>query len=256
MIKLFLKKVFFDSWDNILSLLLINLINLIPILLFILILSSFSTNLFILLFIGLLALKALIDGINSVYVKSIVYYQKSSVATVLEGLKKSYRHIILYFFIELIIGSIAVVALPFYFSIGTLLTVSITLILVFTLILILFTQFYFFPLATAMSDDGPFKTLKKSFLLVLDNFTFTLFFCLHHLINLILSLFFATLIPGLSAIALSRQVAVKFLLLKYDYLEKNTTKDKKELDWNTLLSDDIEKIGKRDLKGTLFPWKE
>ncbi|MCF6336254.1 MAG: hypothetical protein L3J12_10990, partial [Spirochaetales bacterium] len=79
---------------------------------------------------------------------------------------------------------------------------------------------------------------------------------IYSLIVLSLSVFTAFLIPGVTVILLAHQTAVKLRLYKYDYLEENKDTGRKNIPWNTLLFDEREKVGKRTLKGMIFPWKE
>jgi hypothetical protein len=44
--------------------------------------------------------------------------------------------------------------------------------------------------------------------------------------------------------------------MKYDYLEENPRADRKHIPWETLLREERERVGKRTLKGMIFPWKE
>jgi hypothetical protein len=44
-------------------------------------------------------------------------------------------------------------------------------------------------------------------------------------------------------------------MYKYDYLEKNPG-DRRRIPWDALLVEDRERVGKRTLKGMIFPWKE
>ena len=67
---------------------------------------------------------------------------------------------------------------------------------------------------------------------------------------------FATIIPGVSGISLSQQVAMKLLMFKYDFLEEHPNTPKKQLPWEELLFDERERVGKRTFKGMIFPWKE
>jgi len=117
-------------------------------------------------------------------------------------------------------------------------------------------MFYYYPLAIQMPEDKPFKSLKKGLMLVADNLWFSLFFAIYHIVNLIFTVIFATIMPGVAGIQLSRQVAVKLLIYKYDYLEGNPDANRKKIPWDTLLFDEQEKVGTRTLRGMIFPWKE
>jgi hypothetical protein len=73
---------------------------------------------------------------------------------------------------------------------------------------------------------------------------------------LVASLFTALLLPGISSILLFWNTAFKLRLYKYDWLEQNPGSNKKSIPWDALLVEDRERVGKRTLKGMIFPWKE
>jgi hypothetical protein len=97
--------------------------------------------------------------------------------------------------------------------------------------------------------------LKKSFLLFLDNpgFTFGLF--LGSLLILALSMFTAGLLLGIGTLLLWQNAGLKLRMYKYDHLEKHP-EDRRRIPWDALLVEDRERVGKRTLKGMIFPWKE
>jgi len=94
------------------------------------------------------------------------------------------------------------------------------------------------------------------FLLLLDNTLFSISLFIGTLIILALSAFTAFLLPGIASILLWLNEALKLRLYKYDYLEEHPDTKKNQIPWDILLIEDREKIGKRTLKGMIFPWKE
>ena len=118
-----------------------------------------------------------------------------------------------------------------------------------------FASQYFFPIQSRL--DRKFrKIFRKMFLVFFDNpgFSIGLFICT--VIAVVLSVFTAFLLPGLSTILLLWNVAFKLRLYKYDWLEQNPGANKKKVPWDALLVEDRERVGKRTLKGMIFPWKE
>jgi Zn-dependent protease with chaperone function len=113
---------------------------------------------------------------------------------------------------------------------------------------------YFFPLQARL-ERRFFKILKKMFLLLLDNPLFTFGLLLASLIILVLSVFTIFLLFGITTILLWWNVALKLRLYKYDHLEKHPD-DRRRIPWDALLVEDRERVGKRTLKGMIFPWKE
>ncbi len=63
------------------------------------------------------------------------------------------------------------------------------------------------------------------------------------------------LVPGICGIMLSGQDMMKLLMKKYDWLEENPNKTKKDLNWDELLQEEKDTIGPRSLKSMIFPWK-
>ena len=49
---------------------------------------------------------------------------------------------------------------------------------------------------------------------------------------------------------------MKLRLYKYDYLEENPDAKRNDIPWDALLIDERERVGKRTLRGMIFPWKE
>ena len=64
------------------------------------------------------------------------------------------------------------------------------------------------------------------------------------------------MLPGISAVVLWISVGLKLRLYKYDYLEKNPEANRKKIPWDALLVADKDRVGKRTLRGMIFPWKE
>ena len=114
---------------------------------------------------------------------------------------------------------------------------------------------YFFPIYFGL-DKRFTKILKKMFLIFFDNPLFSIGLVLVNIILSIASFFTALMVPGSASMSLLISVGLKLRLYKYDYLEENPDDISKKIPWDTLLVEDKEKIGKRTLKGMIFPWKE
>ncbi len=61
---------------------------------------------------------------------------------------------------------------------------------------------------------------------------------------------------GPAGIQLYMNSALRLLIFKYDWLEENPDAKRKDVPWYELLIDEKERVGKRTLKGMIFPWKE
>lgn len=105
--------------------------------------------------------------------------------------------------------------------------------------------------------NGFFKSLKKSYILLLDNLGFSLFLFLVNIANILLSILTFGLFPGLAGIAVTNVNAFRLLLRKYDWLETQSafsTHTSKKIPWADLLADDKTAFGNRTVKGLFFPW--
>ena len=83
-----------------------------------------------------------------------------------------------------------------------------------------------------------------------------LFLLAYNLVTIVLSFFLAFLVPGFAGVALAGDVALRLRMYKYDWLEANPGAKRNEVPWDELLGEDRELVGKRTLKGMIFPWKE
>ncbi|MDD2231994.1 MAG: hypothetical protein PHO44_04695 [Sphaerochaetaceae bacterium] len=262
MIGFFIKKSFFDGWDNFLSLLLFNLGYIICTLGILAILSYLEASSWItyLLIAVVLLVWCLYNGGVSGMVHQYSRYTHEGFAFFKKSLRKQLTHSLLYF--AIVAGQIlcCVIVIPFYLQslqgmLGTILGVIVFWVVLFFAL----AMQYYYPLAQTMENDKPLKTLKKCFIILADNFGFSLFFALYNLINTALSIVLALMIPGVTGIMLSKDVAMKLLMFKYDYIEEHpelTAKERKHVPWDELLIDEKEKVGHRTFKGMIFPWKE
>jgi uncharacterized membrane protein YesL len=114
---------------------------------------------------------------------------------------------------------------------------------------------YFFPVQSRLNTDIR-KVIRKMLLLFFDNTLFTLGLVLGSLIVLVISAFTAFLLPGIATILVWLNVALKVRMYKYDYLEQHPEANRRKIPWDALLIDDRERVGKRTLRGMIFPWKE
>jgi hypothetical protein len=254
----FIKKAFFDGWDNLFTLVAMNagFILLLALGVFIPPLFSplgaaagFGASILFLL-AGVVWFSATVHALVRVAdFKSIGW------AEVLEGLKAGWIP-------GLQLGGIAAgmalalgVGIPFYLGLGTIPAYLAGGLLFWAAVAALLVLQYFLPLHARLGG-GFRKNLRKSLLLFLDNTGFSLFLALHNLISLVVSAFLAFLLPGGAGIALALDVGLRLRLLKYDWLEEHPGADRRKLPWGELLAEDRELLGTRTLRGMIFPWKE
>lgn len=262
MVGFFIKKSFFDGWDNFLSLILSNIVYIALCVGALGALSMESLPQWALVLILALALflgdvyTGGVTGLTHQYAR----YSREGWACFKESCKKQFSHSVLHFVIMSIVVASLFLVIPFYLrSIGGMAGALLAAVVFWVVIFAVLALQYFFPLAQMMDKDGPFKTLRKCFLILGDNLGFSVFLALYTVVDFVLSVLFALMMPGFAGIHLSRSVAMKLLMLKYDYLEAHPGLDRRErrrIPWDDLLVDEREKVGRRTLRGMIFPWKD
>jgi len=257
MVGFFIKKSFFDGWDNLFSLMLMNVVFIAIFGLGAALPSGLEAPTWLILALGALTLAAgsawwsvCVHSLNAVAdfkAFRIADIRASFKAAAVPGLQIG-------LFLALVF-LIVTTGLPFYLSFGGFLGVLAAGVIFWCGIVVLLALQYYIPLRSRLGG-GFKKNLRKSFLLFLDNPGFSLFLFLYNLATLILSIFTAGLLPGLAGIALASDVALRLRLFKYDWLEANPEANRRKVPWDDLLEEDRELVGKRTFKGMFFPWKD
>jgi hypothetical protein len=257
MIGFFIKKSFFDGWDHLFSLILLNLGFLAIIFLGYVLPGSLGASGWPVPVLRILSLAA-----GSVWMSTCVFALKgvsdfgglhfSDIkASVKGGLAPGLQVGAIVVFGYLVVS----VGLPFYLSLGGVLGALAAGIIFWCAVVILLALQYYIPLRARLGG-GLRKNLRKSFLIFFDNPGFSLFLFLYGAATLLVSLFLAFLIPGLAGLALAHDGALRLRLYKYDWLEAHPEAKRRDIPWDELLEEDRELVGKRTLKGMFFPWKE
>lgn len=257
MIGFLIKKTFFDLWDNLFRIALVNLgfvlSAAIPIML-----PSLLAD------IPVLALAVIILGLfwcslylvaTALSVKSLSDYGSFGFADFFANLKEGVPAALLLFLIAGFWLLLAYIALPFYARLGTMVGLFAASLVFWSLIIILMAIQYLLPIRARL-DKKAGKMLKKSFILFFDNPLFSIFLFFHNLVVFVLSLFLALLAPGPAGIQLFLDEALRLRLLKYDWLEAHPEADRRQIPWEELLAEDREKTGTRSFRSFIFPWKD
>lgn len=253
----FIKKWFFDFWDNMIRIVLVNLgfIALLGVAVYVPFLLRFSTVLSMVSAAVVIVIFNLYVGGAARFVSEIADYNGPGFKDFIEYVKEVWKSTIAVSVITLLQLFLVVFAMPFYISLGgTMGLIALSIIFWASVVWWLAFQ-YFFPVRSRL-DTNIKKVFKKSFLLLFDNTMFSLGMAIFTLIVLVLSIFTALLLPGFASLLLLHQVGTKLRLYKYDYLEENPQADRKNIPWDSLLYDEKERVGHRSLKGMIFPWKE
>jgi hypothetical protein len=271
-----LKKTFFDMWDNLFRIIIFNLgflaISAIFFLLVPLVLPIPALAIGLLL-IGI-AMLAVFCGAVSKMVSAVADYKQPGFAEFWSSVKETYPTSLLLALAVSVYATVVSIAFRFYQNLPSLAgPLAVSLLFWVTVVVVLSAQYslpivsrlnekllkvhpllwIIFPVAAFLSIR---KIIRKSFLVLLDNPGFSIGIFLFSLIILAISTFTAFLLPGISTIFLLWNAAFKLRLYKYDYLEQNPTANRKRIPWDALLIEDRERVGKRTLKGMIFPWKE
>jgi hypothetical protein len=254
----FIKKAFFDGWDNLISIVVLNLGYLLIMFLGVGSLSLLADTA-LLSVLGLLiatGLFAFYSAATTSMTWSYTHYERPGWDGFVQGIRISWRHSLLYWVLVMLDVSLLVFIIPFYLAVAKIATLLLSVVLFWVFIALSLSLLYYYPLFFAMQGDRPTKTLKKSFIIVADNLFFTLFLALHQAVTFVISILLAGLAPGIGGLQIGQSVAVKLLMLKYDWFEENPEANRKEIPWDELLWEERESVGHRSLKNMIFPWKD
>ena len=258
MLGFLVKKAFFDMWDHFLGALVINLGFLL------LCMVPFSAFQFVgalspAAFVGIIALGVLLlfvyAGPASLLARDMTNYEAAEWKNFVKYLKQTW-------FQSLILGLIYVVGIVVvwvgfttYLSMEGFLGLAATVFLFWAVVIWLLASQFYFPVLARL-DSKISKILRKSFILFFDNTFFAFVLGFGVLLTSAVSVVTALLFPGIAGVLIWHQAAVKLRLLKYDYLEENPSANRKKIPWDALLVEEKERVGKRTLRGMIFPWKE
>lgn len=260
MIGFYIKKNFFDGWDNFISLIVFNFISYAFFIGLYFLISLFAETpplFFASLFIGLYVVSLLLYSIG-MSTAEISHNKSVGLLSIFTNMIHIWKDALYLSLLLLILFVSGTIPLPFYFTMGGILGISISAIIFWVIVVTLLALQWFIPLSVQLKG-GFWKTLKKSYLLFLDNGGFSIFMAIYTILLLVLSVLLAFLVPGISGVLLAQNNALKLRLYKYDWLEENpdivNKKEGKNIPWDELLADDDEIIGPRTFKNLIFPWK-
>lgn len=261
MIGFFIKKAFYDGWDNLLQIVLLNLCCLAV---------GFggfflaqATAELVYLSVAVLAVAAIAECVLLLAISSLMAgvanYKSFSLKDFVGAVRATWKHGILYGLFLTLIGFILATTFPYYLGFGNLFGFAIAAILFWTAIVVILSLQWFLPIRSQLETNF-FKCIKKSFIIFFDNPGFSIFMFLYSFVLTALSTVMIFLIPGLTGILLAYNDAFKLRMYKYDWLEKHTDLDfkaaRKSIPWSELLAEDDETVGHRSIKSFIFPWKD
>jgi hypothetical protein len=250
-----MKKTFYDLWDNLFKLALVNL-GFLALALAGLILPPLFASVPP-LSAGIMALCLLCGCVYlaaaSVCLKALSDYGSFGFADFARGLAAAWPAGLLLGALWFLTLFLAAMALPFYFSQGSFAGLLLGCFLLWTMLIATLALQFYLPIRARL-DARPGKILKKCFLILFDNTLFCVLAGAASLAILALSLPLFMLLPGPAGLLLFLDEALRLRLLKYDWLEAHP--GSRKIPWDILLEEDREKTGNRSIKGLIFPWKD
>ncbi|MDR2479531.1 MAG: hypothetical protein LBD48_09500 [Treponema sp.] len=261
MIGFLIKKTFFDLWDNMFRIALINL--------------GFIVSLSVPVFLpGLfpaqaVSLAVLALGVLwcSVYlsaaalsVRAVSDYGSFGFGDFFQNLKSGWPAGLAMGLMAFALALMAGFIIPFYLSMNSLTGLLLAALVFWTFAAALLALQFFFAVRARL-DAKLFKSVKKCFLICFDNPGFAVFALLHSILVIAaFALYLPVLFPGPGGILLFLDEALRLRLLKYDWLEANpdaiAAGKRRKIPWDAILIDEREKTGTRSLKSFIFPWKD
>jgi hypothetical protein len=257
MILFLMKKTFFDMWDHLLSIFILNMGFLLVLAgdMYLLSLINYAPVFIVALFLGVVVL-CLYIGIMAMMTRDIADYQTPEIRNFWPYLRQTWKAST--FFALIIVAQVLIfdMIIPWYVGQKNLFGLGVASVLFWVMVTWALASQYYFPLVTQMEDNDVRKSFKNFFILFFDNTLFSIALLVGVIVIATLSSFVVFLLPGVATMLLWHQAAVKLRLYKYDYLEQNPSANRKQIPWEELLYDDRERVGPRTLRGMIFPWKE
>jgi hypothetical protein len=264
MIGFLIKKTFFDLWDNMFRMVLLNLGFIVSMAVPVF-LPGFLEKLGLpsILSIALFALGLLWCSIYlsaaALSVKAVSDYGSFGFSDFLGNLKTGWPAGLALGLTGFFLFIMAWVVIPFYLDMKSLLGLLLAAVIFWVMALALVSLQFFFAIRTRL-DSKLSKVFKKCFIIFFDNPGFSIFCLLHNAVILIISVVLAFLLPGPAGILLFLDEALRLRLLKYDWLEANSEDGpplrRRKIPWDAILIEEREKTGTRSFKSFIFPWKD
>jgi hypothetical protein len=257
MLFLLIKKAFFDFWDNLGSIIVVNLGYF-----FIFAAMEYSP---------LSLPKHPIFSIFTYYIKCSIFFVytgavnrvikqrtdllSASFSDFIPHLKSSWRTSLL--FAGLVLSIFLIFKTSFY-SLQLLngFTFVLCFGMLFWIVLVFAIGLAYFFAFEARSNASFLACLKRAMLMLIDNPFFSLGLLVGAAIISAISAFFVFVIPGIGALLLWYNLAVRLRSAKYDYLERNPSANRRDIPWKRLLEGDMARLKSRTIKKLIFPWLE
>ena len=257
MIGFLIKKNFFDLWDNLFRVALLNLgfIASLAFPVFIpTLLGSVPILGILLLFVGIIWCFIYLSA-AALCIKSVSDYGSFGFSDFFSNLKAGWTLGIVAGVLVFICYLMITVVMNFYLSMESFTGLLLAAVIFWTMVIGVLSLQFLFAVRARLDTKIP-SIIRKCFLVFFDNPGFCIFTFLHNLFMLAISFFLALIFPGPVGILLFLDEGLRLRLLKYDWLEANPEADRKKIPWDAILIDEREKTGTRSLRNFIFPWKD
>lgn len=257
MLNFMIKKAFFDFWDHLFTVILINVgFSLLLAIIFYL-LYLFRINGFLLSFWALAGFYLLnvYMGVVSQAMNIIIDYKQPDFKEFLGLFKDIWIPALIITLIVAPYIMILSLSAPFYLLQHNIIGMAGVSILFWITIIIALSLQYYYPIYNRL-DQNLGKVLKKCFLVFIDNVGLSIYMGIGTIIIILISSLLGFILPGIGLIFIWINTGFKLRLYKYDYLEANPGANRRKIPWDKLLYDEKENVGKRTLKGIIFPWRD
>ena len=251
------KKAFFDFWDHLGAMLIINLGYFAILAFTVYVPSHFASHhiLSLVTYFIKFSLFFLYTGAINRIIKQYADFSRTSFSDFMAYLKASL--ISSFLFSSFVLGIFLIVMASLnYLKLVTGFMSVLGFGMLFWIIVICFMTLPYVLAFDARSNGNFLTCLKKAILMFIDNALFSIGLLIGALIICGISTFFAFIIPGIGMLLLWYNVAVRLRLAKYDYLEQNPNTSRWNIPWKDILKDDMERLRSRTLKRLIFPWLE
>lgn len=256
MFGLCVKKWFFDLWDNLFGVFIINTLLMIPLGGIPLLTATLGLppDAFLAVLALVLALMGILMSVAARFAWDIARAERVEASRFLPYLAEGWLPGLVMGGISFLVVMVASVGMPFYALQDGFVSAAALGLVGWILVLWFIMSQYWFPL-NAQFEKRLGKLPRKSMLLFLDNPGFSVAMFVVTLLITALSLVTFGLFPGITGLLLWHQVCLKLRMYKYDHLEAHPDTPRKSIPWDTLLELEREKVGHRTLRNLIFPWK-
>jgi hypothetical protein len=272
MIGFLVKKTFFDLWDNVLRIALLNMgfLASVAIPVFLPSLVSIQPLSWAVFSLGVLWCFVYLST-AALSLKAVSDYGSFGFSDFFRNLKAALPAGLFLGAVALLFLAMASFVIPFYLEMNSLFGLFLASVIFWAMALGAVALQFFFSIRARL-DTKLSKVFRKCFIIFFDNAGFSIFSLLYNAVMLAVSGLLAFLFPGPAGILLYLDEALRLRLLKYDWLEVDSKggpsskggenpeaepgKKRRTIPWDVILIEEREKTGSRTLKNFIFPWKD